>query len=296
MVFRILTIDGGGVRGIYPAHILASLTKVLGPLSAVFDLVAGTSTGSIIAGAVATGADLEHVTNLYESHAAQIFSPRLGNLRGVVRSAYSSEPLRALLRSVFANATFADVKTRLMVIASDVSNGSVFVMKSPYLASFVRDADITLVDGICASCAAPTYFDPVRVKEYLLADGGLWANNPSLVAYTEAVGKLHIPTADVRILSIGTGSGHQYYDVASAHGWGLATGWGRRLIDTIFNLQSVASSNMATLLLEDNYLRISFAETGALPLDDPGAMPHLKANAADAFTHNVAQIKAFLQL
>jgi patatin-like phospholipase/acyl hydrolase len=77
----------------------------------------------------------------------------------------------------------------------------------------VRDREITVVDAVMASAAAPTFFDPVRVHEYLLADGGIWANNPSLVAYTEAVGKLGQNPDDVRVLSIGTGTGNQPYDV-----------------------------------------------------------------------------------
>ncbi len=297
MSFKILTIDGGGVRGIFPAHILASLAKQLGPLWKVFDLVAGTSTGAIIAGCVATEFDLSRLCELYETKASLIFSRRAANFRGIVRSAYSSKFLKDMLTDVFGSFSFEAAKTRLLIAATDVSNGNVFVMKSPYLASFVRDRDIRLVDGILASCAAPGYFDPVRVKEYLLADGGLWGNNPSLIAYTEAIGKLGIKNTDVRILSIGTGSGHRYYDVGSAEqtAWGLGLGWkGTKLVDTIFNLQATASTNMTKLLLGEQYLRISFDETGHIPLDDPKQIPRLKVKAAEIFTYQLEAIKGFL--
>jgi len=190
------------------------------------------------------------------------------------------------------------VRGRLVLPATDISNGNVFVMKSSYLPDFVRDKDILVADAVMASAAAPLFFDPVRIKEYLLADGGLWANNPSLVAYTEAVGKLGQNPDDVRLLSLGTGLGDLYYDVGeSVHRWGFATGWDTlKLIDLFFNLQSRSSENAVKLLLKGNYLRIGFRETNSLPLDDTLQMPRLKAKAAETFTYQHATIKAFLEI
>lgn len=299
-MFRILAIDGGGVRGIFPAHVLALFSRKHGTdLTSVFDLIVGTSTGAIIAAAAAVGIPLEKVSALYEKRAGEIFTRQRYSVHGLLRSRYRSEPLRRVLTDVFGDATMADVPARLILPSTDLSNGNVFVIKSQYLESFVRDAQIPLVEAIMASCAAPTYFDPVRLNEYLLGDGGLWSNNPSFVAYTEAIGKLAIPPDEVRILAVGTGTGHQFYDVgkAAGHTWGLATGWcGSRLIDTILNLQSRASANAAMLLLQDKYLRISFEESGALPLDDIAQIPRLKAKAGEAFTYKSDAIKKFLEL
>lgn len=298
-MFRILAIDGGGVRGVYPAHILTLFSRQHGAdLTSVFDLMVGTSTGAIIAAAAAARLPLEKVTELYERHASEIFAKRRFSLGGVFRSRYSSEALRRVLSDVFGDRKMADVPGRLMLPSTDISNGNVFVIKSPYLPSFVRDAEIPLVEAIMASCAAPTYFDPVRVDAYLLADGGLWGNNPSFIAYTEAIGKLGVATDDVRIFSLGTGTGHQFYDVARANCmWGFATGWGgSRLVDTILNLQSRASANTSTLLLRDNYFRVSFDESGPLPLDDVSQIPRLKAKAGEAFTYKSDAIKTFLNL
>ena len=298
-MFRILAIDGGGVRGVYPAHILKLFSRQHGAdLTSVFDLIVGTSTGAIIAAAVAARIPLEKVTEIYEGHAREIFSKRRFSFGGVVRSRYRSGPLRRVLSDVFGNLQMADVPGRLMLPSTDISNGNVFVIKSSYLPSFVRDAKIPLVEAIMASSAAPTYFDPVRIDEYLLADGGLWGNNPSFIAYTEAIGKLAVPRDEVRIFSLGTGTGHQFYDVARANSmWGVATGWGvSRLVDTILNLQSRASANTSTLLLRDSYLRVSFDESGPLALDDVSQIPRLKAKAGEAFTYKSADIKAFLNL
>lgn len=298
-MFRILSVDGGGVRGIYPAHILALMERRLGVVPAdLFDIIVGTSTGAIVAAAAALKIPFERVVGLYETRAEEIFVRRWFSFRGTVRSRYTSDGLEAVLAEVFGTTTMADVPGRLILPATDLSNGNVFVMKSPYLSSFVRDRDIPVATAVMASCAAPSYFDPVRVGAYLLADGGLWGNNPSFLAYTEAVGKLGVPQDDVRILSIGTGTGHQFYDVGRHRAaWGLATGWGRtRLVDMFLNLQSRVSTNTSTLLLRDHYMRLSFDETGPLPLDDLSQVPRLKAKADEAFTYESQKIKSFLAI
>ena len=240
-------------RGIYPAHILNLLTAQLpeSDVGGLFDLVVGTSTGAMIAAAIACGVPLGKVVELYERRAASIFGKKRITLKDTLQSAYSSAPLREVLEEIFQKTQMGDIKRRVILPATDISNGNVFLIKSSYLDEFVRDRDITVVDAVMASAAAPLFFDPVRVKEYLLADGGIWANNPSVVAYTEAVGKLKQRPEDVRILSIGTGSGDRPYDVgARTRRWGLVTGWkGRQMVNLFFNLQSRASENSATLLL-----------------------------------------------
>lgn len=295
--FRVLAIDGGGARGIFPAHILSLISQELErDLGSVFDLTVGTSTGAIIAAAVATRVPAEQIVELYESRAREIFAGQRLALRGLLRSQYRSGALRRVLTEVFGQRTMADVPGRLILPATDASNGNVFIIKSPYRDDFVRDAPIALVDAIMASCAAPGYFDPVRIREYLLADGGLWCNDPSIVAYIEATAQLQIAPQNVRILSLGTGSGRQFYDVnRSRQIWGLATGWGGiRLVKTILNLQSRASMNAAELLLGDNYMRISFEDAGASPLDDFRKMPALKARAGEAFTYKWQEMRQFL--
>lgn len=297
-MFRILSIDGGGVRGVYPAHFLALFTAKYGSLTNIFDLIIGTSTGAIVASAAAMNEPMTEVVSMYESRAGEIFAKKRFALKGILRSKYRSAPIEHVLRQLFEDKTMADVPGRLIPALHRSLEWKRFVIKSPYLGSFVRDSDIRLVDAVRASCAAPLYFDPVRVKEYLLADGGLWENNPSIIAYTEAVGKLGVSRDDVRILSLGTGTGQQYYDPgARPWSWGLSTGWKRtQLIDTILNLQSTVSTNMTTLLLQGLYRRVSFEESCPLPLDDVSSIPRLKAKAGQAFTYQHDSIKAFLQL
>lgn len=300
-MFRILSIDGGGVRGIFPAYVLKQLSDIVGgkTLRDVFDLIIGTSTGGIIAAAVAQDIPLQRVVELYEQEAPTIFGRKHAfNGRGIIRSRYPAEPLRSLIDGIFGDVTMKDVPGRLVLPCTDVSNGNVFVIKSAYLPTFVRDLDIRLADAVAATTAAPMFFDPIKVKEYLLADGAMWANNPSMVAYTEAVGKLGVKADSVRILSLGTGTGEEYYDVgADPLAWGFGTGWKTlQLVNMFLNLQSRVAENSTSLLLGSRYKRVTFREPGSLPLDDVSSIPRLKGKAAEAFTYESAKIRSFLDL
>ena len=239
--FYILALDGGGTRGVYSAQVLACIEELNGaPLQERFDLIAGTSTGSIIAGAAAAGIPMSKVVELFEKESSRIFKRRrLGSFH--IRSKYSRRPLEQVVRSYVSDLTLGEIATPLMIMSSNISTGGVHVFKSGYLKDlgqpYVRDADVVLSDAILASCAAPTYFDPVPVGDFRLADGGLWANNPSIIALTEAVAKFGRSVEQLRILSIGTGHSVNVY--AENRLWGLITGWGReKLVSYVLRLQS----------------------------------------------------------
>ena len=285
--FHILALDGGGARGIYPAQLLASIEQALGaPVKESFDLIAGTSTGSIIAGAASVGIPMTQVVDLFNSETARIFRKRrLGSFH--VRSKYALHPLEQVVRNHISCMTLGEITTPLMITSSDISTGGVHVFKSRYLKDlggpYVRDADVALGDAILASCAAPTYFDPVPVGDLLLADGGLWANNPSMIALTEAVSRFGQRVEQVHILSIGTGHSVNLY--RKGRRWGLITGWGhRKLVAYVLALQSQASANMAQLLLADRYLRLD-PEIEAWDLDDTDHLDNLSALAVRDFTY-----------
>lgn len=299
MPFRILSIDGGGIRGIYPAYILKRVQeefKIDFPKQ--FDLIIGTSTGSIVAAALAMDYPIGDVVDFYEQEGQRIFRKQPWSFRGFSRSQYSKTHLRTLLEGIFGQRTLSDAKTRLTIPATDLSNGRVHVFKSPYLDEFVRDKNVSIVEAVLASCSAPLYFDPQIVGPYLLADGGLWANNPSLVALTEAIGKLRGNLSEVRLFSLGTGLGQKYYDPhqVERRKWGLVRGWGgKKLIDTLLNLQSISAQNMAGLMLTDSrFLRINFESDGELALDSTEIISWLKSRADQDFTYNASKIKNFL--
>ena len=295
--FKILALDGGGTRGIYSAQLLASIERDTGAqVREHFDLIAGTSTGSIIAGAAAAGIPMSSVVNLFEKESPRIFKRRrLGSFH--IRSKYPRRSLEEVVRSYVSDLTLGEVATPLMITSSDISAGGVHVFKSRYLKDlgqpYVRDADVALSDAILASCAAPTYFDPVPVGDFRLADGGLWANNPSIIALTEAVAKFGRSVEQLRILSIGTGHSVNVY--ADNRLWGLFTGWGReKLVSYVLRLQSDASANMAKLLLTDRYLRMD-PEIEAWGLDDIEHLTNLKALATKDFALRSDEIAKHLR-
>ena len=162
--FHILALDGGGARGIYPAQVLARIEQSLGvSIAGCFDLIAGTSTGSIVAGAGAAGIPMDDVVGLFEAESSRIFRKR--PLRSfLLQSRYSREPIEDVVQRCVGSLTLGEISTPLMITGSDLQTGGVHVFKSAYLGDlgepYLRDGATLLSDAILASCAAPTYFDP----------------------------------------------------------------------------------------------------------------------------------------
>ena len=296
--FNILALDGGGIRGIYAAHVLARLEDTLGvPVRERFDLIAGTSTGSILAGAASMSIPMKTLVSLFESQAGRIFKRRMFSFSPFIRSRYPTDPLDGVIAEYVPEVTMGEVPTPLMITSSDVSTGGVHVFKSRYLEDlgepYLRDGEVRLRDAILASCAAPTYFNPRQVGEYLLADGGLWANNPTIIAVTEAISKFRQTLGKIRVLSVGTGRTANFYTRRGA--WGLLTGWGGpKLVTYVLGLQSQASTNMAKLLLGDRHVRLD-PEIKSWKLDDIKHMESLKVLADRDFTHYSKAILANLE-
>ena len=293
--FSILAVDGGGVRGIYAAEILAKIEQTTQrSVRESFDLLAGTSTGSIVTGAAAAGISMEEVVRLFELEAPRIFNKGRvpSGLAMFVKSRYSRDALEEVLADYVPQIQMGQLDTALMITSADIATGGVHVFKSRYLQDlgqpYERDGNVLLRDAILASCAAPTYFDPKSVGAHLLVDGGLWANNPSIIALTEAVAKFKKEVKQVRIFSLGTGHTTAMYPHHSR--WGLLTGWERdKLIAFTFGLQSQASTSMARLILEDRYLRLDPTIEG-WELDDVARMGNLKALADRDYTFRSEQI------
>ena len=296
--FNILALDGGGIRGVYAAHVLARLEDALStPLRERFDLIAGTSTGSIMAGAASMSIPMETLVDLFENEAGRIFRKRAFSCFPFIRSRYSTHALDRVIGEYMPDVTLGKISTPLMITSSDITTGGVHVFKSRYLEDlgepYLRDRHVRLRDAVLASCAAPTYFDPRQVGEYLLADGGLWANNPTIIAVTEAVARFQKPLDKINVLSVGTGHSANFYTRSRA--WGLLTGWGRqKLVSYVLDLQSQASTNMAKLLLGHRHLRLD-PEIQSWELDDIKHLTSMKALADRDFTHYSKAILATLE-
>ena len=316
--FYILSIDGGGFRGVFAAHILKRMEdtwKV--DWRDRFGLFAGTSTGSILAAGLATGVPAKALLSFYTQYGPSVFRRRVGSWVDVghlFSSRYSSNTLKAALRDCLPDRTLGSIDTPLLIPSVDITNGCVHVLKSGYDSRFTRDTDVFLVDAVLSSCSAPTYFDPyVGVEPYQLADGGLWSNNPSLAAFIDARYRLDRTTDSIRILSLGTGTSRVFYPKTPAsrftrlwnglQGWGFLTRWrNKRLLDLILNLQSESAHNMLSLLLKEDplaperILRLTFETDTTLELDNVHMQDDLISRADKQFTHYSAQIAEFLQL
>lgn len=293
---RILSIDGGGIRGVYASHVLERIQEQYEvEFHRDFDLIAGTSTGAIIAAALAFGVPISTVKKFYLERGPRIFTSRKLSLGGILFPRYSSTPLREALLEVFGDATLSKAKTKLIIPATDIGNGGVHIFKSK---NYTRDHKVKVVDAILASCSAPSYFAPIRVGPYQLSDGGLWANNPSLVAVTEALTKMSVERANIRLLSVGSGIGKNYYRIVSGElRWGFLTGWGvAKFISMILNLQADTARNVTQLLLEKNQtVRVNFESDLPLSLDDVGMMESLISRADKDFTDRSRAIKRLLK-
>ena len=230
--FKILSIDGGGIRGIIPAKVLYHLEEeaikkdgVDARLCDYFDLVCGTSTGGIIAIGIALGMTAKDILKLYQENAKRIF-PHKSLLQAFIKneSFYSREALEKLLAESFnpfdyrTNDTrIYHCKTRLCIPTYDLDKGEQHVFKTDHLPNYPRDCHIPVVNAALATAAAPVYFTPhsfnfcdmnsTNRSDYINnVDGGVLANNPTLLGLTEAVYCIGIPLEDIEILSLGTGT------------------------------------------------------------------------------------------
>jgi patatin-like phospholipase/acyl hydrolase len=301
-LFKILTIDGGGIRGIYPAHILACIKERLNiDITGKFDLIAGTSTGSIIAAGIATKIDPLKIVELYKEEGKHIFKKKgllPDNLKAALYSRYKSNHLSKILTNIFGNRTLGEVEKPLILPATNIGNGRVHIFKSSYHEEFKRDNNVLITDAILSSCAAPTFFNPHKTKEYLLSDGGLWANNPTLVAYIDAIYRLKIEPKNIRIFSIGTGNSKTAYGTNTNKKWGLVSGWKgtAEFINFLMSLQAQSIENQINLLLDPKQImRINYTSDKQLPLDDYTKTGDILSQADMDFTYKSAAIERFLQ-
>jgi uncharacterized protein len=304
--FKILSIDGGGIRGVYPAHILRCIEERHQiNLFDTFDMIAGTSTGSIIAAGVATGMPAADIVAMYKEHGAGIFRKKRffwpgkklkSMFQPMFDSVYDARYLENVLSEVFQDKRLGDIKKPLLLPATDIGNGCVHVLKSGYSREFTRDNNVLVKDAVFASCSAPTYFDPHKLDHYLLVDGGLWANNPALAAMIDAQKRLSIDQDDIQILSIGTGHTRTSYGTNVSRKWGLANGWKHKeLISFILSLQSQSATNYLSLMLRPGQIkRIDFDSDLSLPMDDVSIIDDLVSRSDHKFTHESEAIREFI--
>ena len=206
--FQVLALDGGGYKGMFSAAVLARLEEDL-RMSILdhFDLVAGTSTGGIIALALGAGKTPQEVVDFYVDHGSRIFGHRRRRaIRQMVRSKYEVGPLQQALEGVLGDRCLWQSSVPLCVPSYDLRTDKVHLFRTPHSERLARDWRERMVDVALATSAAPTFLPAHHLRGLRLVDGGLWANNPAVVAIAEAVSEFKIDLSDVRVLSLGTTS------------------------------------------------------------------------------------------
>jgi patatin-like phospholipase/acyl hydrolase len=258
--FQILSLDGGGIRGVFTAAMLASIEEDHSVrIADHFDLIAGTSTGGIIAIALGLGIRPREILDFYIEHGPRIFANRLG-WRSVLHwthRKYSGIALERALKSILGDKAFGESAKRLVIPAYNIAANDVYIFRTPHLEILRRDYRVPAWQVAMATGSAPTYFPAFAGLDHLrLVDGGVWANNPSMVAYVEAVGSLRVPAEQVSMLSIGTMTGLRTYAKGLDRSGKL--GWAKHVSTVIMDATSTGINNQVHLLLgDDRYLRVN---------------------------------------
>jgi patatin-like phospholipase/acyl hydrolase len=268
--FQILTLDGGGLRGIFSAAVLARLEEDLHiRITDHFDLIAGTSTGGIIALGLGLGLRPRQIVEFYTQLGPRAFQDRsrLRTARRLIRVKYAAEPLRIALAEVFGERTFGESTKRLVITSYNLGCDDVYLFRTPHLPHLKRDWRERAVDVAMATSAAPTYLPGHRLDGVRLVDGGVWANNPAMVALTEAAGPLGVPLERIRMLSLGTTTDVPHRSRRLDRG-GLLP-WARDAVEVLMRAQSTSATNQIRhLLSNDRVLRLNpTVATGAVSLD-----------------------------
>jgi patatin-like phospholipase/acyl hydrolase len=284
---RILAIDGGGIRGLIPAVVLADLERRTGRRTAeMFDLIAGTSTGGILACGLTrpgddgtpafTAADL---IGFYESEGPEVFHrslvKRIESVDGYVDERYDDRGLNAALRRYLDGTRLSQAVTDLFITAYEIERRQAFFFRSSR-ARTDPTYDFSFVDAARATAAAPSYFEPARVSDgagaasYALIDGGVFALNPAMCAYAELAAAGRREEIDL-VVSLGTGSHTRRLPFEDVRGWGQIE-WARPLIDVVFDgLAQTVDFELGQLLGPERYVRFQIDLTEASDdLDDAG--------------------------
>lgn len=280
---RVLTLDGGGIRGLIPAQILFNIEKLLkekfgenSKLGDYFDVIAGTSTGGIITSLLLLKDDNDNliystqdIINLYLSKSDSIFKKgfwhKIKTVFGLFGAEYEVGCYEELLKKYFGEKQLKDLKKPSIICSYDTDKRECVLFKQHY--AIQNEADnFYLKDVVRATSSAPTYFRPVKIKsltgeEYTLVDGGIYANNPTMCAFIE-IDKIfkksdgsRISINDIKILSIGTGE----YDISYV--WDKIKKWGKiKWIKPFIDMSMSATNEVTDYQIKKLYSYNNFSE------------------------------------
>lgn len=331
-LLKILSIDGGGIRGIIPGQILVSLENKLqqktsnpkARLADFFDFFAGTSTGGILTCLYNTGTPAEDAVQLYLLNGSEIFNKtflkKISSLFGIVDEKFDAVSLEQCLKKYFNQTKLSQLFRHCIITSYDIKHRNPFFFRQ-WKAKENTDYDFPLWQVARATSAAPTYFEPALVtsfagNEFPLVDGGVFANNPALCAYAEArqifesrveerkkTGK-KCSASEMFIFSVGTGTVKVPYQYEKAKNWGLA-GWARPVIDIMMSGVSDTVDFQLKQIFDavghpENYIRImpdllgtSDDMSNASP-ENIAALKNAGLNAVEKFDSELCRVAELL--
>jgi patatin-like phospholipase/acyl hydrolase len=281
---RVLSLNGGGVRGLFTISVLAQIERNIENRTSAkdvkigdyFDLITGTSIGGILALGLASGKSARDLEPVFFENALKIFPPQKDGFKKLVKQIFSplydSKPLyKTVVSMIGTDSTFNDLQRRVLIPAINLSTGKPQFFKTPHNPDFTRDGVLKLSDAAMATSAAPTYFAPHYCEDLTayFADGGLVANNPSFIGLHEVLRdmKSDFPDAtvkDVRILNVGTLANDYCISPKllmknKKGGYGTLWGGGQKLVLTTMTAnqhlhQNMLKRELATHNAESNYV------------------------------------------
>lgn len=261
---RILSIDGGGIRGLIPALVLQHIEEETDrSIATLFDLIAGTSTGGILALGLSCPKEgggpkysADELADLYLDHGPDIFDQsvwrRITTLFGLRKYKYSHDALEAVLEDHFEYTPLGQAEVDVLVSAYGLQNREPIFFKS--WRSEHKHVEMRHIGR--ATSAAPTFFEPALVtiqgSQHALVDGGVFVNSPAMSAYAEA--RRRWPDEEIHVVSLGTGALTRPYAYKATREWGLLK-WVVSLLDIVFDGVSDAVDYQLKHLLQDNFQR-----------------------------------------
>lgn len=286
-MYRVLSIDGGGIRGVIAAMVLSKIEELTEkPICKLFDLICGTSTGAMLALGLAkpcknkTGPQFtsKDLTKLYIKEGQNIFKNtlpcRIYTLNGIIGSKYKSYSIESVLKRYFKAAMLSEALTDIFITSYETELRAPFFFRSR-LAKIKKDYNFEMWKVVRSATATPTYFQPYKLEDatgkgyYSLIDGGVYANNPSMCAYAEAKA-VYGPKADIMLLSLGTGQLTHSIRYSDVRTWGLAK-WARPLFGICMDgINDTVEYQLSRGMPQDRYyrLQVSLEKLGKAKMDN----------------------------
>ena len=299
---RVLAIDGGGIRGLIPALVLTELERRAGRrVFEMFDLIAGTSTGGILACALCAPDPLpaSELVSLYEDEGPKIFDrslfQRIRSAEGVLDEKYDDAALDRALERFLRDKLLSEARPDLIVPAYDTALPGPYFFKTSKARATPETDDFPLSVVARATSAAPTYFEPVELDERALVDGGVFAVNPAMSAFAEVLKE--VDAREVVLLSLGTGQHTRKRSFDEIKDWGVAK-WARPILEVVFDgVSDAVDYQLDHVLGGDRYWRLQTELTLASDdLDDAseGNLAKLRGHAEDLIREQSATLDAAL--